>query len=335
MKKKALFVTALLSSAVTFAQLAPPSSGEDDVLKNRKGHPILPKEGDIALGFNMIPVIDLFLGALNPATTYAGSANTVNYTSNMNNQIMGKYFLDAKTAIRVRFGINTIGGSITNQVQDANALYQAGFGTINDINAASLLRVDDKVTFQKTNMLLSVGYEKRRGYRRLIGFYGAEIGFGYSSSKTNYTYGNAFSDLYNVAYTSNFNTGATSTQSPTNPARQTRVLDSKDRGGFRLGLRGFIGVEYFVFSHISIAAEYGFGYAFTTRRGAKSTQETYFNGANGPSVTVENVNTDSSEKTRGFTVDNNNGQAFSMNNTINGNTSLSGGAGAITLIFHF
>ncbi len=333
MKKKALVATALLSSMITFAQQ--PASGDDEVLKNKKGYEILPKAGDIALGFNTIPIIDLFLGSMNHVTPYAGAANTVQYTSNLNNQITGKYFLDAKTAVRVRFGINTIGGSIVNQVQDANAMASAVLGTQDDIDAASLLKVDDKMKFQKTNLLLSIGYEKRRGYRRLVGFYGAELGFGNTSSSQHATYGNTFSDTHVAQYTNNFNTGTIATQNPTTAGRQIRVLDTRSRGGLRLGLRGFIGVEYFVFSKISIAAEYGFGYSFTTRRGAKSTQEVYNNGVNGPMVTIEDVNQDSSEKTRGFSVDNNNGSVFSMNNTLGGNTALSGGAGAITLLFHF
>jgi hypothetical protein len=243
--------------------------------------------------------------------------------------------LDAKTAVRVRFGINTIGGSITNQVQDAEVMYQASLGTQDDIDAAALIKVDDKMKFQKSNLLLSVGYEKRRGYRRLIGVYGAEIGFGHTSSKQSATYGNKFSDVYQVQYTSNFNTPSVATQNPGAAGRQIRVLDTRSRGGMRIGVRGFVGVEYFIFSRISIAAEYGFGYSFTTRRGGKTTQEVFNNGVNGPMVTIEDVDQDSSEKTRGFTVDNNNGSVFSMNNTLNGNTSISGGAGAITLLFHF
>jgi hypothetical protein len=70
---------------MSFAQQAAPQA-EDEVLKNKRGHEILPVAGDIALGFNMIPVIDLLFGWSNQATAYAGSANTINYTSNMNNQ---------------------------------------------------------------------------------------------------------------------------------------------------------------------------------------------------------------------------------------------------------
>lgn len=323
----AMLLTTMLSQAQELG------SRDTSILKNKKGYEILPKKGDIGLGFNTIPILDMFLGTLNRATPFAGSSNVVQYTSNSNNQIYAKYFLDAKTAVRVRFGVNTLSGSMTNQVQDAEAMYKATLGTQDDILAASLLKVDDKLTFNKNNWSLSVGYEKRRGYRRLQGYYGGEIGVGNTGSKQSVTYGNAFSDQYPVQYTSNFNSFSIATQQPT--VRTVRNLTSTNRGGIRLGLRGFIGLEYFIFSKISIGVEYGWAYSITTRRGAKSTQEVFNNGQNGPEVFTETVNIDSSEKLKGFSVDNNNGSVFSMNNTLGGNTSLSGGAGALTLIFHF
>jgi hypothetical protein len=331
MKKPLLAVSLLFITAIGTAQ----EQSSDSVPRNKKGQLILPKKGDIALGFNTIPVLDVLLGTLNRATPFAGSSNMVQYTQNSNNQIMGKYYLEDKAAIRVRFGFNTLSGSMTNQVQDSKAMYDASFGTIDDINKASLLRVDDKLTFVKNNWLLSVGYEKRRGYRRLQGFYGLELGIGSNNSSQKVSYGNAFSDVYSVQYTSNFNSFATTSQNPTANGRVVRNLETKSRGGMRYGVRGFIGIEYFFFPKISIAAEYGWGYAITTRHGATSKQEVYNNGQNGPEVITETVDTDSREVLKGFSVDNNNGSIFSMNNTLGGNTSLSGGAGALTLLFHF
>ena len=334
MKKKVLIVTTLLSTMLMNAQQTAPAA-DDQVLKNKKGFEILPKKGDIALGFNTIPILDLLLGTLNRATPFAGSGNVVQYTQASNNQIVGKYFLDAKTAIRVRFGVNTLSGSFTNQVQDANAMYKASLGTADDIAAASLIRVDDKLKFSKNNIMLTVGYEKRRGYRRLQGVYGGEFGFGTNGSRQSVDYGNKFSDQYQVQYTNNFNAFTTATETPTTPGRTVRPLQTTNRGGFRIGVRGFIGIEYFIFSKISIAAEYGWSYSITTRRKSTTTQEVYNNGQKGPEVFQEKVDTDSSEKLKGFSVDNNNGSVFSMNNTLGGNTALSGGAGALTIMFHF
>lgn len=305
------------------------------IVRNKKGRAILPQGRDIAIGFNMIPIIDLFFGAVNFNTPYPGAANIVQYTQNSNNQLVGKYFIDAKTAIRIRFGINSLSGSITNKVQDAEVMYKATLGTKDDIAAASLIKVDDKVQFTKSNILITVGYEKRRGYRRLQGFYGAEVGFGRIGSIENYSYGNRFSDVYDVEYTSDFNTLNTAIQSPTTSLRVERLTKVKNENGFRYGLRGFIGIEYFIFSKISIGAEYGWGFAFITNGPRKLEREVYFNGQNGPDVIIEEVNTDNSGRQSGFSVDNNNGSIFSMNNTLGGNTLLSGGAGALTLLFHF
>jgi len=353
MKKKVLLVTALLSTMLTYAQEPKKEGGShcaacacDDEVLNKKGHHILPKKGDIALGFNAIPAMDLLFNSLRYVSIMGNSApvannvagNTNSYVQGSNNQIVGKYFLDDKTAIRARVGLNTLSGSMINRVQDAEVMYAATLGTAEDIQAASLIRVEDKIKYSKSNIMFTVGYEKRRGYRRLQGFYGAEFGIGETHAKQSVTYGNAFSDVYNVNYTSNFNLGfgapVVSNQGPTS-GRTVRNLDTKERGGIRLGLRGFIGIEYFVFTKISVAAEYGWGYSITTRRGVKSTQEVFVNGQNGPTVFQEEVNQDNSEKTKGFSVDNNSGSIFSMNNTLGGNTALNGGAGAVMLIFHF
>lgn len=175
----------------------------------------------------------------------------------------------------------------------------------------------------------------RRGYRRLQGFFGGEVGFGGSSAKQSVTYGNAFSDQYSTEYTDDFNAFSVTNHNPTGNGRQVRNLETKFNGGFRWGVRGFIGVEYFIFAKISIAAEYGWGFAMASRSRTTLTQEVYFNGQNGPSVVVEDVDAGNSTRTRGFSVDNNNGSAFSLNSTLNGNTNLGGGAGALTLLFHF
>lgn len=351
MKKKVLIVPTLLLSMFTYAQDQKSEGSHstpcpsDDAVLNKKGHAILPKKGDIALGFNAVPMLDLVFNSLryvsimgNSAPVANGVASSANqYVSASNNQIVGKYFLTDKMAIRAKIGMNTLSGRVTNQVQDAEAMYKATLGTTQDIMAASLIRVEDELKYSKSNILFTGGIEMRRGYRRLQGFYGAEIGIGGTSARQTVTYGNAFSDVYAVEYTSNFNPGGnpvTSLQTPTS-GRTERNLWTKERGGMRYGLKGFIGVEYFVFSKISIAAEYSWGYSIVTRRGAKSEREVFMNGQNGPTVFTEEVNVDNSQNTKGFSVDNNSGNIFSMNNTLGGNTNLNGGAGAITILFHF
>ncbi len=333
MKKSILLLAAVCTLGHVSAQESAESMGDDLVPKNKRGNEILPKQGDLALGFNTFPVLDLLFDAFKAGG--ATPSDMVQYSSSSNNQVTGKYFLDAKTALRVRFGINTLAGSVTSPVQDAIVMRDASMGTADDVAAASLVKVDDKLNFSKNNIMLAAGLEKRRGYRRLQGFYGAELGFGITSAKEKATYGNAFSDQYEVEYTSDFNSLSTSLQQPVAAGRSQRNLEVRHRGGFRVGLRGFVGIEYFVFAKISVAAEYGWGYSVATRRSQEITREVYNNGQDGPAVFKEDVKLDSKEVIHGFAVDNNNGQAFSLNNTLNGNTALMGGAGALTLLFHF
>jgi hypothetical protein len=330
MSKKRITLVLLCAALAAGAQ----DMGTDTVPKNKKGNEILPKKGDIALGFNTIPLLDKLLGLLNQSSS-GGASDLVQYTQGSNNQVVAKYFIAAKTAIRVRFGVNTVSGTIINRVQNAKAMYDASFGTKDDIAAASNMRVEDELSYDKGNFTLSAGMEFRRGYRRLQGFYGAELGFGQEGARQTISYGNAYSDLYKAEYT-NFGGSSIST-STFNPAngRSSRDIETRYRGGFRLGLRAFIGVEYFVFAKISVAAEYGWGYSIATRRAATSTREVFNNGQNGPEVLRETVQDDSRQFTGGFAVDNNNGSFFSMSNTLIGNTALSGGAGALTILFHF
>ncbi len=344
MKKNVLIASALMiTSVLSFAQEK--KLGDDEVLKNKKGREIMPVKGDIALGFNTVPVVDYLLNTFN----YIGSGitnpnslgSTVAYTSNLNNQIFGKYFLDVNTAIRVRLGFNTRTGSITNPVQDAVAMGAAlQSGTADDIEAASHMRVDDKVKFHRSNVLVAIGYEKRRGYGRLIGFYGAELGIGRSNANQSVKYGNQFSDLYSSDYTSNFNTPSVLTLNPATAVPVSRNLETTYGGAWRFGLRGFVGIEYFIFPKISIGAEFGWGFNYTRQKGSVETNEVYFNGQSGPQIYKEVKNVSISSSNTGFSVDNNNaGPTYSLNNplstTTNGNTALSGGTGAITLLFHF
>lgn len=330
MKKITLIATALLVtlSAISYAQGTNPS--DSGVLKNKRGHDILPKQGDIALGFNALGAFGLFQDMFTPVKEVG------TYTSNTNNQITGKYFLTAKSAIRVTLGYNSLTGSITNPVQNALALYNAQLsGTPNDLLAAQTQTVNDKLTYTKANTMLSIGYEKRRGYGRLQGFYGVDIGVGLTEDNSNITYGNQFSSQYESIYTSNFNTLGTTTFNPNVPgSTTTRNLDTTYTAQWTIGIRGFIGVEYFVAPKISVSAEFGWGYSVSTGQGVQVTNETYFNGQTGPADVIQTTNINGEHLYRGFSVDNNNGQPFSIATAV-GSTALNGATGAITILFHF
>lgn len=174
--------------------------------------------------------------------------------------------------------------------------------------------------------MIAIGYEKRRGYGRLVGFYGGEIGISRAAQKDKRSYGNAFSDQYSTVFTNNFGTGGTTTQNPAGTS--TRILEEKIDAQWGIGARAFIGVEYFVFAKISIAAEYGFGYSFSRSKNLTRTQETYLVGQNGPTVVEEVVDTRSPNTSRGFGVDN------GINSTLN-KAGIGGSTASVSLLFHF
>jgi hypothetical protein len=345
MKKKTLLIPGIFLITFSVITSAQAQSQGDSVLKSKHGHPILPKAGDIALGFNAVPVIDFFLNSANylmsgRPNSLNGSATTVNYTSNMENQITGKYYLDAKTAIRVRLGYNSLSGTVSNPVQDAIAMYNAQqSGNPDNIQTASKMTVNDVISFAKANITAQVGIEKRRGYGRLQGYYGAEFGVGSFKNNSTVTYGNAFSSLYETTYTTNFNSGSTATYNPAiSGSSATRNVDTTHNSNWVVSLRGFIGVEYFFFPKISIGAEFGWSYAMTFIRGYSVTTETYYNGNNGPVDVVQTTNPGKATTTHGFSVDDNNGQlgnsSYAITPTL-GSAALQGGSGTIVLLFHF
>jgi hypothetical protein len=340
MKKKTL-LSGLLVITVSVMSYAQTNQG-DSILRNKHGHPILPKAGDIALGFNAVPVIDFFLNAPNyllsgRQNSANGSGTAVNYTSNLDNQITGKYFLTNNSAIRVRLGYNTLSGTVSNPVQDAQALYNAEqSGSIDNIQTAQKMTVNDVISFAKANITVQVGYERRRGYGRLQGFYGAELGVGSFKNNSTVTYGNAFSDQYVSYYTSNFNTGSVSQEDPTTGNTYTRYIDTTHTSNWTFSLRGFIGVEYFIFPKISIGAEFGWSYAITFLRGYTVTAETYYNGQNGPVDVVQTTAPGKPTTIHGFSVDDNNGSPsnYAVTNAL-GSANLTGASGTIVLLFHF
>lgn len=334
MKKNVLLAAALMTSMFAVAQEA--ASTEEVV--GRKGQPVLPKAGDIALGFNAFPVIDMLVQAAkigSNSNTNQNSANTVQFTQNAGQNIVGKYFLDATSAVRFRFGLNSTVRTDRNLVQDSKAVYDASLSNIpEEVLEASLLRVED-VRYNKTNQFtLALGYEKRRGYRRLVGFYGAEIGFSRANAKAEYTYGNDFSDQFNTVFTSDFGSPlggftGTQTQQYDNFTPISRPNSVKVSGAWAFGARGFIGIEYFVFPKISIAAEYGFGYSFGATKRLTRNQETYLQGSTGAMVVKqEEVEIESADAQRGFGVDNGANSVFNR-------TSFGGSSASLTLLFHF
>ncbi|MFZ9848601.1 MAG: hypothetical protein ACO3EE_10675, partial [Flavobacteriales bacterium] len=136
--------------------------------------------------------------------------------------------MDEKTAFRGGLLLNFASASTATKVAAIPATTPASF-------------VDDVAKVSTSNIGLTFGLEKRKGKTRLQGFYGAELGVMVGTAKTSNECGNALS--------------------ADNPV--FRAAESKLGSVFGLGLRGFIGAEYFILPKMSIGAEFGWGLAYT------------------------------------------------------------------------
>ena len=238
MKRKVLFVASLFLATATFAQ---------DGLTSKKGFKYLPEAGDYSIGTNADPFIKFSQNLLNFANNTGvkvdgfNNAGSADYVSGFNQVIVGKYFLTDKQAVRVAVGINTE-RSITKTFGDNPV-------TPNATPNSDVIQLQKAAT-GKYDWFMSAGMEYRRGHNRLQGFYGYEAALGFSNSgKTANTYG--------VEYNQTAQDSGYFTSNPT-----SRVLKTKAPLNVRIGLRGFVGVEYFFMPKMSVGAEFGWGFAY-------------------------------------------------------------------------
>lgn len=200
-------------------------SQQDSILIDKKEVFTLPEKGSFAIGISANPFLNYF-GNLFRLEGY----NSL-YPSLLNGQIYTKYFTSSNNAIRLRAGINR-----NNTVDEFRVRY--------DMNNS--LFVTDIRESQYRNFNLMLGYEWRKGIGRLQFYYGADAGFRHVTETINYTYGNA--------YASNNPFPSTAFYSPPLP---NRPLEISNEGGTELIIRGLVGLEYFIFSGVSLGTELG------------------------------------------------------------------------------
>lgn len=277
MKKSFILLgSALLLVTTSNAQEAA-ASGE--TLKSKSGEAILPAAKDWSIGIDATPFFE-YAGSFfnnnenNDAPTWGG------YNSN-NNTVVGKMFIDDKTAYRAVISINKENFSRTNEITKAVAM------------PAPSLYVGDKKelvtdTWKRSSngIVLGGGIEKRRGAGKLQGFYGGEAIFSFQGATNDrFTYGNMLTQnptgdqpnvnagdaTYSTNWTgSNLQNGSDFlTQNA--GVNSARILSQKQGAGFAFGLRGFIGAEYFFMPKMSVGGEFGWGLA--VERSGKSHTE--------------------------------------------------------------
>ncbi len=250
MKKYTIILGLLLASGSLWAQDSTVST-ERPVLKSKKGILILPEAKEWALGVSATPFLNYAGNVLNGNTF--NSAPSFQYTQNPSNliAIFGKYMLNEKTAYRVRFNASvntTVDKAVVAQNEITPDLFFPAF-------------TEDWRRTNSQTIVIAAGYEKRRGSSRVQGIYGGELVFALSGLKQVYEYGNAVSADFNAPITNNF--GGNILQGSAGAAVQ-RKTEEKFGTIFTGGVRGFIGVEYFVGPKISIGAEFGYSFLFRT-----------------------------------------------------------------------
>lgn len=291
MKKSILAVAVVLGASATFAQ----------DLKSKKGEDYLPASGDWAISIDATPFLN-YAGNL-----IGGNGANVAPTWNFlvgDQRIIGKYFAADDMAYRggLRIGISSNSG---------NAMINDDAVTTAPVFPALPAEVEDSYKMSQSNIGLSGGVEWRRGFGRLQGFYGGELGIAFGGSKSTYTYGNALTAT-GANSTTNFGSNITSDTY----GNTARITESKGGSFFGLGLRGFIGAEYFVLPRIAVGGEFGWGLMFGSN-GASSTTTESTDGTTVGTQTVEGT------KTSGFSLDSDN-----LNTVF-------GPAASLRMTFHF
>jgi hypothetical protein len=287
MKNISVLALSMALSAGAFAQTAEPMATDkkDEKVysfKSINGHEVLPQCGDWSLGISATSFLN-YIGNLannstfNPAPTFnSANAPAPFAIGNLSGvAVVGKYMKTADMAYRVRFQVNA--GSFENRnMVRKNEL------TPDPLNPQY---VEDNVTTNNYTVLLGAGIEKRRGNSRLQGIYGAEVIAGLAGSNSSYSYGNPF--------TIDFNTPITTTDFATSSSSAVSIRNKQSSTGtmWLVGVRGYVGVEYFIAPKISLGGEIGYTVGFSTNGKGYTTTEQWNSATNGTSVvTHDNFN---------------------------------------------
>jgi hypothetical protein len=255
-------------------------------LTSKKGENYLPEAGDIAISLDAAPFLNYVGGFFSNAGATAPSGN---YVANLPWHIRGKYFASETMAFRGGLRLGFGGDTYTAMIGQAGAAAPTF--------PAAPAMVEDVYKAGGSNIVLSGGVEMRRGKTRLQGYYGGELFIASSSSKEAYTYGNAMSTTAAFPTTNWAGFGGNNITTDPYYGLPGRVTESKN-SSFGLGLRGFIGAEYFLFPKISLGVEYGWGLMMGSSKSSNSV-ETH----NGSTVAVITDESATTSKMFGFDSD--------------------------------
>jgi hypothetical protein len=305
MKKKTLLLASALFAGTAFAQ----------DLTSKKGETILPEAGDWAISFDAVPFLNYFGQMLSNA---GASSPSVGYTNGYPWAIKGKMFKDEKTAYRAGIRLGFGSTTMRNMIADAASTAVITF-------PAAPAEVEDEYKASYNGITLTGGLEMRRGKSRLQGYYGGELWISFGGMKDTYTYGNALSTSTTTPVSAAASTDWSSmggNNMGTDPYGNTSRKTEQKWSSMSFGLRGFIGVEYFIFPKISVGAEYGWGFGLASAKTSYSAESLGIDGGGNLAIGTWDVE----NKTNGMAID---------TDIQNSTTGTSGGSGSLNIIFHF
>lgn len=313
MKKQVLVVAMALGVSGAFAQ----------DLTSKKGEPILPEAEDWAISMNADPIFSFIGNAFNGNT---GNAAPAVSWLNTDQTIVGKKFIDEKSAYRVLVRLGFTNQTHKNLVVDNSA-------TTAPVFPEQAAMVTDKYSVKNTNIGIGVGKEWRRGKTRLQGYYGADAMVWISMSGEKYTYGNEMTAVptgpgqTSTPTTTDFTTALPGGGYASGPVA-SRTIKTKSGMTFGIGVRAFIGAEYFILPKISIGAEYGLGLGYQMQgKGKITTEEQQV--VSGTNQVAEIERESAGASTFGIDTDLNQGTIFGFHG------SNVGGTASLRATFHF
>jgi hypothetical protein len=240
---------------------------------SKNGHQITPEAGDWGLGIDVNPWFRFVGNMFNGNDDNSAPFWNFEDNSPIPMTLSGYMLKDENTAYRGKLRLGFGSMKMTNLVNDDT-----------DITGNPPRQVEDERKMSANNILIGAGIQKMRGKHRVRGFYGAEALIGLTGGKTEYSYGNAMSDL-NQTPTSTVESSWDS--GPYSSPASSRMTESKDGSGFYFGVRGFAGAEYFIGPRISVAGEFGWGIGLMSVGEGEST--TQFVDTSGPLPAVRSV----------------------------------------------
>lgn len=217
--------------------------------------PVLPKAGDIGFGVDLVPIFTYVGKFFNGATSnslneFAGqtwdATGVPDNFMNPTTSFFVKYMLTDEIAARANVGIQKIGSTTRMYQKDDAALF---------FNPLSEKEVIDKRISHENGAALALGLEYRRGYKRIQGYGGADLLYGFTQKTDRYVYGNKITEA-NQTPTRTSGTFITTTVVDNPNWSKTYLLEHRNQGyDHYVGLDVRMGVEYFIASHLALGGE--------------------------------------------------------------------------------